>query len=138
VDSDGVTGPEAGRAHDAAVLPAAERLDEIPGLGREAAAALIAEIGLDMRRFRPRRRWRPGPGSPRPRGSPGPARAAGRRDTATPTPSRSPSWPPTPPRTPTPSSGSASAAWPPAPAEAGGRRPAAPWAGPSWSSSGTC
>jgi transposase len=51
VDSDGVTGPEAGRAHDAAVLPAAERLDEIPGLGREAAAALIAEIGLDMRRF---------------------------------------------------------------------------------------
>ena len=31
--------------------PAAERLDEIPGLGREAAAALIAEIGLDMSRF---------------------------------------------------------------------------------------
>jgi Transposase IS116/IS110/IS902 family len=51
VDSDGVTGPEAGRAGDAAVLPAAERLDEIPGLGREAAAALIAEIGLDMSRF---------------------------------------------------------------------------------------
>ena len=51
VDGDGVTGPEAGRAGDAAVLPAAERLDEIPGLGREAAAALIAEIGLDMRRF---------------------------------------------------------------------------------------
>jgi transposase len=51
VDSDGVTGPEAGRAGDAAVLPAADRLDEIPGLGREAAAALIAEIGLDMSRF---------------------------------------------------------------------------------------
>ena len=31
--------------------PAADRLDEIPGLGREAAAALIAEIGLDMSRF---------------------------------------------------------------------------------------
>src|SRR4029077_14552205 len=45
VDSDGVTGPEAGRAGDAAVLPAADRLDEIPGLGREAAAALIAESG---------------------------------------------------------------------------------------------
>jgi len=30
VDSDGVTGPEAGRAADAAVLPAADRLDEIP------------------------------------------------------------------------------------------------------------
>jgi hypothetical protein len=32
VDADGVTGPEAGRAGDAAALPAAERLDEIPGL----------------------------------------------------------------------------------------------------------
>jgi hypothetical protein len=51
VDSDCVTGPQAGRAADAASLPAAERLDEIPGLGREAAAALIAEIGLDMSRF---------------------------------------------------------------------------------------
>jgi transposase len=51
VDSDGVTGPAAGRAGDAAALPAADRLDEIPGLGREAAAALIAEIGLDMSRF---------------------------------------------------------------------------------------
>jgi hypothetical protein len=51
VDCDGVTGPGAGRTADAAALPAAERLDEIPGLGREAAAALIAEIGLDMSRF---------------------------------------------------------------------------------------
>jgi Transposase IS116/IS110/IS902 family len=34
-----------------AALPAAERLDEIPGLSREAAAGLIAEIGLDMSRF---------------------------------------------------------------------------------------
>ena len=51
VDADGVTGPDAGREQGAAVLPAAERLDEIPGLGREAAAALIAEIGLDMTRF---------------------------------------------------------------------------------------
>ena len=45
VDADGVTGPAAGRAGDAAVLPAADRLDEIPGLGREAAAALIAGSG---------------------------------------------------------------------------------------------
>ena len=30
VDADGVTGPQAGRAGDAAALPAAERLDEIP------------------------------------------------------------------------------------------------------------
>ncbi len=51
VDCDGVTGPGAGRASDAAALPAAERLDEIPGLGRESAMALIAEIGLDMSRF---------------------------------------------------------------------------------------
>jgi hypothetical protein len=51
VDADGVTGPQAGQAHDAAALPAAGRLDEIPGLGREAAVALIAEIGLDMSRF---------------------------------------------------------------------------------------
>ena len=51
VDSDGVTGPQAGRAGGAAALPAADRLDEIPGLGREAAIALIAEIGLDMSRF---------------------------------------------------------------------------------------
>jgi transposase len=51
VDCDGVTGPQAGRAGGAAVLPAADRLDEIPGLGKKAAAALIAEIGLDMSRF---------------------------------------------------------------------------------------
>ena len=50
-DADGTTGPGAGRAADAAVLPAIERLDEIPGLGREAAQAIIAEIGLDMSRF---------------------------------------------------------------------------------------
>jgi transposase len=47
VDCDGVTGPGAGRASGAA----AERLDEIPGVGREAAMALIAETGLDMSRF---------------------------------------------------------------------------------------
>jgi transposase len=51
VDAGGVTGPGAGQAADAAALPAAERLDEIPGLGRESAMALIAEIGLDMSRF---------------------------------------------------------------------------------------
>jgi transposase len=46
-----VTRPQAGQAGGAAALPAADWLDEIPGLGREAAAALIAEIGLDMTRF---------------------------------------------------------------------------------------
>src|SRR6202161_3397312 len=51
VDADGVTGPGAGRAGDAAALPAADRLGEMPGPGPGAAAALIAEIGLDMSRF---------------------------------------------------------------------------------------
>jgi transposase len=50
VDAGGVTGPQAGRTAGAAALPAAERLDEIPGLGWESAMALIAEIGLDMSR----------------------------------------------------------------------------------------
>jgi len=51
VDADGTTGPDAGQDEGAPVLPAAARLDEIPGPGRQAAAALIAEIGLDMSRF---------------------------------------------------------------------------------------
>ncbi len=51
VDAGGATGPEAGHGQDAAVLPAADRLDEIPGTGRQSAMALIAEIGLDMSRF---------------------------------------------------------------------------------------
>ena len=42
VDADGATGPDAGREEGAPVLPAVDRLDEIPGLGRENAAALIA------------------------------------------------------------------------------------------------
>jgi transposase len=49
-DRDGVTGPGAGP--DAAVLPAAERLAEIPGVSLDLARAIIAEVGLDMTRFR--------------------------------------------------------------------------------------
>jgi transposase len=71
VDGDGVTGPQAGRAGGAAALPAADRLDEIPGLGGEAAIALIAGIGLDMSRFPAP----PGPGVP---GRAHPGRAAAR------------------------------------------------------------
>jgi transposase len=48
-DRDGVTGPGAGP--DAAVLPAAERLAEIPGVSLDLARAIIAETGLDMSRF---------------------------------------------------------------------------------------
>jgi transposase len=49
-DRDGVSGPGAGP--DAAVLPAAERLAEIPGVSLDLARAMIAEVGLDMTRFR--------------------------------------------------------------------------------------
>jgi transposase len=51
VDSDGTTGPQAGRGPDAPVLPAIERLAEIPGISVNAAQVIIAEIGLDMTRF---------------------------------------------------------------------------------------
>jgi len=51
VDADGTFGPGAGKATDAAMLPAADRLDEITGIGRSGAQAIIAEIGLDMGRF---------------------------------------------------------------------------------------
>jgi len=51
VNADGTTGPDAGRGPDAAVLPAALRLAEIPGVSEQMAAAIIAETGLDMTRF---------------------------------------------------------------------------------------
>ena len=51
VDADGTTGPGAGTGPDAAVLPAVDRLAEIPGVSPGIAAGLIAEIGLDMTRF---------------------------------------------------------------------------------------
>ena len=52
VDDGGATGPGAGAGPDAAVLPAAERLAEIPGVSLDLARAIIAEAGLDMTRFR--------------------------------------------------------------------------------------
>jgi transposase len=48
VDADGTTGPGAGADPGAAVLPAIQRLDEVPGIGRHAAQVLLAELGLDM------------------------------------------------------------------------------------------
>ena len=51
VDADGVTGPQAGTAPGARILPAIMRLDEITGCGPYAAQAIIAEIGLDMTVF---------------------------------------------------------------------------------------
>ena len=51
VDADGTTGPAAGHGQGAPVLPAVDRLDEVTGIGREAAQAVIAEIGLRMSVF---------------------------------------------------------------------------------------
>jgi transposase len=51
VNADGTTGPDAGTGPGAAVLPAVDRLAEIPGLTALTAAAIIAETGLDMTRF---------------------------------------------------------------------------------------
>jgi transposase len=50
-DASGEAGPAAGRGPDAAALPAAERLAEIPGVSLKLAMAIIAETGLDMTRF---------------------------------------------------------------------------------------
>jgi transposase len=50
-DASGETGPGAGRGPGAAVLPAAARLAEIPGVSLELARAIIAETGLDMSVF---------------------------------------------------------------------------------------
>ena len=50
-DADGTTGPGAGHEPDAAALPAVDRLDQITGIGRSGAQAIIAEVGLDMNRF---------------------------------------------------------------------------------------
>jgi transposase len=49
--ADGTTGPGAGRQQDAAVLPAVQRLAEIPGVSEGLATGLIAELGRDMSRF---------------------------------------------------------------------------------------
>ena len=100
VDPDGSTGPAAGLGHGAPVLPAADRLDEVTGIGREAAQTIIAEIGLHMgvfptprppgvlgqdqpadhpvRRPQPRRAHRQG--QPLPQGSPRRGRRRGRQD----------------------------------------------------------
>jgi transposase len=49
VTADGTPSP--GPGPDAAVLAAAQRLDEIPGVSLDLAIAIIAETGLDMTRF---------------------------------------------------------------------------------------
>jgi transposase len=51
IDADGSTGPDAGLGQDPAVLPAVQRLAQIPGVSPDIAIGLIAEIGLDMSKF---------------------------------------------------------------------------------------
>jgi transposase len=51
IDADGTTGADAGTSPGAVALPAAARLDAIPGISAELAASIIAETGLDMTRF---------------------------------------------------------------------------------------
>ncbi len=43
--------PTSGQDRAAVPLPALDRLDEVPGIGRRAAQIILAEIGLDMTRF---------------------------------------------------------------------------------------
>jgi transposase len=50
-DPDGTTGPAAGPEPGSPVMPAVDRLDEVTGIGRDAAQEIIAGIGLDMSRF---------------------------------------------------------------------------------------
>jgi transposase len=52
IDADIAAVDEQIEAHLAPFAAAAARLDEIPGIGPVAAAAIIAEVGLDMSRFR--------------------------------------------------------------------------------------
>jgi transposase len=51
IDAEGVTGPEAGHGEDRVAAPALDRLAEIPGVSRDTAQTIIAEVGLDMSRF---------------------------------------------------------------------------------------
>jgi transposase len=50
-DPDGTTGPGAGLQPYSLALPAVDRLDEITGIGRDAAQEVIAGVGLDMTCF---------------------------------------------------------------------------------------
>jgi transposase len=87
---------------------AADRLDEICGVGRTAAQVIIAEIGVDMGRFPPQAIWSPGPGSRlESRSRPADAKATPPPAMATPTWPECWARPPWPPGGPTPSSGSA-------------------------------
>jgi transposase len=118
---------------------AADRLDEICGIGRAAAQVIIAELGVDMRRFPTPAIWPPGPAMP-PGSRSRPARSKAKPPPGTATPTwpgswARPPWPPWPLGGPTPSWASATGAWPNAAAPT---RPSSRSAAPSCSSSGIC
>ncbi|MGD0558426.1 MAG: IS110 family transposase [Streptosporangiaceae bacterium] len=135
VDAGGSTGPGAGTGSGAAVLPAAARLDEIPGISLDLAHAIIAETGLDMTRFLDAAHLVSWAGlCPVSRQS-GPAAAAAGKATATPTCAQPWARQPSAPPAPLPSSANATAG---SPAAAAKPKPRSPSPAPSWSSSGTC
>jgi transposase len=117
---------------DAEIAPfaqAADRLDEITGVGRAAAQVIIAEIGTDMGRFAT-----PGQLVSWARFAPGVKESAGKRKGRGTTGHGNPTWPgcwarpPRPPARPTPSSASATDA---SPGAAAPRRPSSRSAAPS-------
>jgi transposase len=129
IDADGTTGPAAGRSQDAPVLPAVGRLDEVTGIGRDAAQAIIAEAGLHMSVF-------PTAGHPVPwaKISPrtiqsGARNRAGRTGKGNPYLRESSARPPPQPARPTPSSANATGAWSSAGASS---KPSSPSPAPSW------
>jgi transposase len=113
----------------AAPLPVVDRLDEVAGIGRHTAQVIIAELGLDMGQFPPRRTWCPGPGCHPGPSSRAPGNARAPRARATPTSRPRSGRPPPPPPRPTPSSASATAAWSGASASS---KPWSPSPAPSW------
>ena len=129
VDADGTTGADAGAGPDAAVLPAAARLAEIPGVSPDLARAIIAETGLDMSRFPTAGHLVSWAGlCPRARQS-GPRTGPARRARATPGCAATSARPPTAPPAPPPSSANATGG---SPAAAARPRPRSPSPGPSW------
>ena len=123
---------ELDRRIDEAIAPfaaAADRLDEVTGVGRAAAQVIIAEIGIDMRRF-------PTPGHlvSWARFAPGVKESAGKRKGNAATGHGNPTWPgswarpPWPPGGPTPSWASATGA---SPAAAAPGKPSSRSAAPS-------
>jgi hypothetical protein len=109
---------------------ARDHLATITGVGKRAAETIIAEIGVDMTRFPPRRTWRPGPDSHRATTSPAASAAQARPPKATSGWSRYSTNAPGPPPTPaTPTSPPSSGGWP---AGSARRRPPPRSPTPSW------